>query len=642
VDPIGGGRCGRRWLLLAALLATAAEPLHAQLLRLAQGAGEAGVELRGERTKYDGFPGSAATLYAEWFSLPISGVILDPRFLSYSAVLRPAWGQRSASGQPEGNATRNIGLSFSASILPAAPVSLSVQSHRSSGRANTGFGGETSFETGGLGGTLRIRSPAFPMFAEWATRSVNDWWRGGVNQSPLHRDETLQSFRFSGQSSKLSASIERVRFTDHAGVLGYTATTGAFAHGVRWGTGSSLETRGDVSARDGNDTHRRRTLSERIHVQHTPLFATDYTVQWRRSSETGTPSSASSASIGARYRPTRMLTGVLIGTGSSSTYRRGGLTSLTVAPSLVIAARLPAATQLDGSISGAYERTSRRLGDDAWIQAVDEYHDVDASRRFLLLKEAGDVASVVVHNRDHSVAYASGLDYRVTSLGELILITIVPDGRIAVGDAVAVSYRYAAPEAAEHEMRQMTVRAAVTRGGLFVRQSVSLRHGRTLTGGGDDRSGSGDDYITNMGVHVNRSIGRIAADIERRVRLNSRTDFATSELRLGLLPPPLAGLQATASTSLMRTRMNTQELTLVTSNVALNWAPLTSLHGQTSFEYWLWTPRDQPAERFVGWTLDILWRIGQMQTDWRYAYQLREAAPDALQHRFSGRVTRRF
>ena len=638
-----------RVVAMAAFAIGAPRALTGQWLRIHQGGGELGVEARDERMLGGVQRGASSRQFSQWFVLPLSGVIFSPQLLSYSVSIRPTWVQQTVFGQPGPFNTHSIGLGGAANILPGALVSLSLHTDKNSASTEGGLGSRTQYESRTGGGILRLRSSAFPIFADWNVRTTNDLWQASADQSPVRRDETLRTLRITGQSSKLTATLERLSFEDRVGALGFSSLGGSVLHALHWGKGSSIQSVFETLNREGNNAQRRQSNSERLHLQHTTTVATEYSLDRQRTTIASNEFKALAGSAGIRFQPRPWVGGGLRTSSSSSTFTTGSIGSVAVVPSVRLEGKLPGGARLAGSVSAGYERISQQLPSDSWIQVADEPHTVDQSRVFVLAHERGDVTTIRLYNPEHTIAYLSGIDYRVTVLGDLVRIDVPIASRLAVGDAVVVSYRYAAPTAGEHELRSGDATASFTIGGFSLTSSASLRRGRSLSGNStdqignlDDRLGSGDDYVLAAAFHRATGIGRVDLDVQRRSREHSRSDFVLTELRAGYAPPSSLSLQSSFGASIARTATVDQAVRVVTVNATVNWNPTATTHISASLESMLWYPQQARAEETYIGNLELGWAVGGIEAEVRYVYQRRVGTMSFDQQRLFGRFKRRF
>lgn len=634
---------------LAALTVGVPRVLTAQWIRINQGAGEVGVEARDERTLGGELRGASNRQFGQWLTVPVSGVILSPKFLSYSLSIRPTWVQQSAFGQPARLSTRSLGLGGSANVLPGALVSLGLHTNKTTSLTAGGLGSRTQYESRTGGGILRLRNRAFPIFAEWNSRTTNDLWQASADQVPVRRDETLRAMRFTGQSSKLTATVERLNFADRIGALDFSSLGGSVLHAVHWGKGSSIQSVFETLNRDGNDAQRRRVLSERLVLQHTTTVATEYALDRQRMASADNDYRSVTGSGAARFRPRPWVTAGVKTSAMSSVFTAGNITSTGVTPSFSLDGKLPGGARLSAVISAGYERFNQQLPSDSWIQVADEPHTIDQSRSFVLVHERGDAATITAYNRDHTIAYLSGIDYRVTVLGDVVRFDVPIASRLGVGDEIVVGYRYAAAAAGKHDLRSGDAAASFTLGGFSLTSSASLRRGSALqasstdqTGTLEDRLGSGDDFALAAGFHQATVLGRVDLDVQRRWRQHSRSDYTLMEVRAGYTPAPSLAVQSSFGASIARTATVDQAVRVVTAHATVNWAPTPSMHVLATLETMLWSPlRARAEETYIG-NLEFGWNVGGLEAEIQYVYQRRVASVSIDQQRLFGRFKRRF
>ncbi len=637
-------------VLLAFATAVAPRVASAQWLRVNPGGGEVGVEARDDQFRSGGRSAASNVQLSQWLSVPLSGVLISPQIASYSLSIRPTWGQQTVTGQSARYGRRSVGLGGSVTILPSALLSLGLNADRTTGGSDGGPGTSTRNASRAGGGSLRLRSTAFPIVAEWHSRSTSDTWQATSYQPPIYRDETLRSLRITGQSSKLKTSFERLRFEDRVGGLGFSSVGGYGLHALSWGKGSNLQTLLETLDRAGREGQRRRSLSERLFLQHTTALATEYIVDGRKNAGTDGTSDELSTSALMHYRPREGMTAGLRAMSAGSVFATGRVGRESVAPSLRIEAKLPGGAQLMGAMSAGYERISQQIPSESWIQVVDEPHTVGASRVLELSHERADGDMIKVYNAGRTIAYIQGIDFRVSMLGSLVRIEVPLASRIAVGDAVVVSYRYQALSEGQYEVRSGEAFLSLVMGGFSLTPSASTRRGRSLSGPGGaradegiDRLSSGDDFVLAAGFHRPTRIGQIDLDVARRVREGSTSDYSIREVRAGYQPRPLGALRSSVGTSVSHTHAPGQDVRAVMSNATLYWSLTDNAHVQASRESWRWAPRGFASEETVIWNVQLGWVVGRVEAEFSYLVQRRAVrGADDNQRRLFGRFVRRF
>ncbi|MDP1860592.1 MAG: hypothetical protein Q8K82_18095, partial [Gemmatimonadaceae bacterium] len=223
-----------------------------QWLSLRRDGGEIGVEARRERSLGGNGTPSAVSLFTEWVALRVQGTLGSPRLLAYAVNLRPTWAQQRAN-QAAAAMLNGLGASVSANILSASVLPISVRGERSSGSVRGEFGSETHYRLLSTGATVRLQNRVFPIFLDYSTRRSLSDWESAFSAPTVRRDENWRTLRLSGQSTKLTANLERTRLIDGVGGLGYDATNARASHVIRWGRGSTLETSADEQWRHGHE-----------------------------------------------------------------------------------------------------------------------------------------------------------------------------------------------------------------------------------------------------------------------------------------------------------------------------------------------------------------------------------------------------
>ncbi len=641
-----------RFLQVLLAFATAAAPrvAPAQWLRLNPGGGEVGVEGRDDQFGNGGRSAASNTQLSQWLSVPLSGVLISPQIASYSISIRPTWGQQTVTGQPARYGRRSVGLGGTVTILPSALLSLGLNADRTTGGSDGGLGTSTRNTSRAGGGSLRLRSAAFPIVAEWHARSTSDVWQASAVQAPIFRDETLRSLRITGQSSKLRTSLERLRFEDRVGGLGFSSVGGSVLHALSWGKGSNMQTLLETLNRDGRERQRRQSASERLFLQHTTALATEYIVDGRKNAGTDGTSDELSTSALMHYRPREWMTAGVRAMSATSVFATGRMGRESVTPSLRIEAKLPGGARLMGAMSAGYERVSQQMPSESWIQVVDEPYTVGASRVLALSHERADGDQIKVYNAARTIAYIPGIDFRVSVLGSVVRIDVPLASRIAVGDAVVVTYRYQALSEGQYEVRSGEAFVSLVMGGFSVTPSASMRRGRSLSGSNGARSepgidpmSSGDDYVLAAGFHRPTRIGQIDLDVSRRTREGSTADYSIGEVRAGYQPRPLGALRSSVGASVSRSRSPNQDVRAVMSDATLYWSLTQNAHVQASRESWLWAPSGFASEETVIWNVQLGWSVGLVEAEFSYLVQRRVVRSiDDNQRRLFGRFVRRF
>jgi hypothetical protein len=635
--------------LSALVLLAGPRVARAQWLRVGAG-GEAGVEARDDRYLNGDRSMASNTQFTQWLSIPLSGAVISSELLSYSLSIRPTWGKQSVAGLDGKFDRRAVGLGGTVNVLPSALVSLALNGDRISGASDGGPGTMTRNTSQSAGGSLRLRSMAFPIVAEWHRRQTMDSWRATADQAPILRDETLRTLRVSGQSSKLRVSVEQLRFEDRVGDLGFNSIGGFALHNLLWGKGSNMQTLLETLDRDGLQRQRRRALSERLLLQHTKALSTEYIADGRKNDAPEGASSEYTSSAGVRFRPREWITAGFRALTTSSAFSAGRLSRSTLTPELRLEARLPAGGHFSGSVVGGYERIVQRLPSDSWIQVIDEGYTLAESRVIVLTHDRADATSVRVFNPERTIAYIAGIDYRVSLLGAAVRLDVPLASRIAVGTTVAVSYRYQAQAEGRFDVRSVEATLSLAMGGFSLTPSASMRRGHVLPGADSGRSGkglnpmgTGDDFVLAAGFHRLTTIGQIDIDVAKRAREYSQSDYTIQEARAGYQPRAFGPLRSSVSATVSRTTSPGQVVRAVASNAVLSWSFTDALQLTGSRESWRMTPSDNRLDATVIWNVELGYSSGLVEAELRYVMQRRlVVSVNDNQRRLFGRLVRRF
>lgn len=633
----------RRELACLALLCVAV-PAAAQrpLIRLTPNAGEVGAELRAERRGYTRSPSAEDEAYREWIRIPLSGMFLSPQLLTYEFALRPIFGQQRTSGFARQFITRSTGVDFSASMLQTPYTSLLLFSTRAAGSAEGGFGGESFFHSSGRGVSARLNTAYLPLHAEVSERKTDDVWHASVSSTPLRRLERLTTARVGGSNSKTTLIFDQQRYEDRIGTQSFASRNLMVAHRARWGRGGALETTIERGVRHGSDQYVRSIWAERLALQHSRALNSDWHYQTRESNSMGIASAGSVAGGSLRYEARHWLTTSLQGTRLTTRYAQGRSKSLSIAPRVSLRRELFPGGFLAGGLALTAENVRREITDGEWVEVAEERHRIEPARVFTLDRLHGDAASVVVRSADLVQRYEAGLDYRVVVLGPLIRVQLIPGSRIAVGDVVALNYRYRLLIKTPHRITRTTLDAAFTTPHVAVTHNQNWRHLTLLAGPPTAVPPEGDDRATGVNLYSGFGGTRLSLELEERSRLRSTSDFRSRELRATVAPAWAGRWHASLGGALARTEANGRTMDVMSGSSTLGVVLRSALRLQVTVDAWMIDLPDAAREFFFGKSLEVDWRIGRIETEWRYWHQSRTAELTGVQQRFWLRLVRRF
>ncbi|MEW5916325.1 MAG: hypothetical protein AB1762_07965 [Gemmatimonadota bacterium] len=635
-----------RFVHACTVLACGAVPaaLSAQgpLIRLRPNAGEIGTELRGERRGYTGSSDVDDVSQRTWIRIPLSGTLLAPQIFTYDLSLRPVFGQQRTGGLERRFSTRSTGVDFNASMLQTTYTSLQLFATRATGSAEGGFGGESFFHSSGRGATVRLNTAYLPLHAEVSRRNTDDVWHASVNSTPLRRQEHLTTVRIGGSNSKTTIVYDQQRFTDRIGTLSFAAHNLALSHRARWGRGSVLESSLDRGARTGSDPFSRAIWVERVTLRHARAFTSDWYYQTRQSHTQGIASSGSALGGTMRYEVVRGLTTSLQGTRLTSSYAQGKSASFSLAPRFAWRQQLFPGGFVSSSLGFVAERVRREITDGEWLDVTEERHRMAPARVFTLDRPHVDAGSVVVRSADLVQRYEPGIDYRLVIFGPLVRVQLITGSRIAVGDVVVISYRHRLLVKTPHRVSRTSFDAALTTPHLTVTHNQNWRQLKLEAGPPSAVPPEGDDRATGINLYATVGPARASLEVEERARTKSSSDFMSRELRVGLTPGWTGRWHGSLGGALGRTQANARVMDVMSGNMSLGMSPLAALRLQVTLDAWTIQLPEAKRELYLGRSLEFDWRIGQIETEWRYWHQTRTAELTGNQQRLWLRVLRRF
>lgn len=632
----------RAGLLLIAVLA-APGALGAQRMFYMPRGGEMSVEANGEAWRSDQTTDASFLGTRAWLRVPVSGMLFPRPFaLTYALTIRPQVNQQRAS-IPSGSFTdRKTGFDANVSLFQSLPVSVAFYASRSTGEQRGSLGNTANFALSDRGGILRLQNAWFPMSLQHSQRDNTNNWQGDIRSPVYPRDERLRSTAFSAQSSKTQLAYETVDFSDHVGFTSFRANAGSLQHELRWGTGSRLATSYEHNLRLGSDAHRRTRFSERLQVRHGPYAISELTYSRFGNRVRGVSLDGRSFNFAERVTPASWISASFDASRQTSHYIGGRRQTATFAPRLTLTRQLRG-VRFIGNLSGSTERTRRIVGTGVWFDAVAEPHTINETRSFLLTHPRGDVASLTLSSVDQTVVYASGTDYRVVPDGDRVRVYLTLTGRITVGDVVLATYRYRGEYGDDYRLLGGGADVAASARFFTVRHLEQVRSATTF---GPDAIGGGPaggyDRVTSLNARHGTPVGQIEAQLERRARTASATDFVASEARLNLVPAPRASLQTAFSAGVTRSVAGGRVIDVATGTASAGAQPWAALRLQANVDQWLMRINHAPPERLVGGSLEADWNWGQVTTLVRAAAQERSAGESSGQSRFSVRVVRRF
>ena len=151
-----------------------------------------------------------------------------------------------------------------------------------------------------------------------------------------------------------------------------------------------------------------------------------------------------------------------------------------------------------------------------------------------------------------------------------------------------------------------------------------------------------DDHSTRVAVRTGRRSVRVdmEAGLTRRVREGS----GRSEVTIGADATwPVTGtLSSSAGLHWSRNMASAERVDAVSGRLGATWLPVAGLQVIAGAEALIWKPADRAEDRFLGLTLDTVWRIFAVELVSRYEFSHRTGPLTFRGHRLSTRLVRRF
>ncbi len=629
---------------LLSLLALAwSPPAGAQgLMRVTEGGGEVGFEVRGAATRSGPGPVGRDAQRQGWLGIPLSGAVGDPRFFSYSVVLRPTWSRAiSRTGTFTVVDSRLLARDFSTQLSPVSWLSLNLTQSRSTGNSSgRGTASETHLSTLNTG--IQLRTTPFRLAATVSERGGVESWEDLRSDLASRRDFADRVVRISGQSSKTSVLLERTSHDDHIGREDFAGRVGALTHTLAWGKGSSLGSSLELSDRVGGTPWSQSSWSEQARLQHTRTFQSDWQYRRFRSRAEGTGGSNDALGVGVSHQALAWLRWGLHGAMRSTATSELRTSGWSAVPDLWLVPPVPSPFRLaaEGRVGVEHERWQ---GDDATeIPVLNERHTVGASRAFVLDDPDVDPATVVIRDAGQSLVYALATDYELVPVGAFLQVRVPVTSRIRVGDLVLTSYRFrlASRRAADVVVADWSATLSLPSATLRHRQTTRTR--QTDGGAAALALPDFDEVVTELDVTRGTRAGRLRADAARRSRTVETGGFRSFETGATWAPPPVRALQGTLSARWSRTRGDGHRLSTLSGTASLAWDMAESAQVGGQLEGFRTRREGGRLERSLSADLQARWRCGGLDLQPTYSIQWRDAGSRLTLGRWSLRATRRF
>jgi hypothetical protein len=377
-------------------------------------------------------------------------------------------------------------------------------------------------------------------------------------------------------------------------------------------------------------------------LRHTSAVSTNYFFSRSASGIAGRTSRAQSFGGGLSFRATRWLSASASAGRHASESPAGRTDGYVISPHLDVSFTPARRVQMHAGVAGGYERQALDIPANAWLDVLDERHVVDLRRTVTLKNPRADPASLVVRNADQTTTYTVDIDYRVVETGPLLQIQILPGSRIAVDDVLVLTYRYAPLPGREREILDRSLNARVSIGGLSLYHARTVRDARALVPVEGELPPDSRSEVTELRLSHPTRIGTLDLSARHRHQQEVFGDYLDQEVRLSVAPPRVRKVETSIGLVASDGATDGRHLRVLSANatVALALTPALRLHANA--DAWLWRLDAEPDQRYLNGLVHVDWRIGQIETRWRYEHQRRRAALAGDQTRVSGYLVRRF
>lgn len=630
--------------MAGALSGWGALPATAQgVFRFQPGGGELGSDNRGVWTSYGDSTLSRSLEFVGWVAVPVGGVFLDPRLLSWRATFRPELRRTDYTGAPALLRGSAFNWSGSAQLFGSRPVGLLVDGGRGRSVSEGGFGFRSEARSSSLGASLTMRNQWFPMLLSWRRQSTTNDWRSEVSGDAFQTAFDTRTLRFTGTSTKTSILVERTVQDDRTGPVDFRGWTVLLNHTAHWGKGSSLQSSYELGDQSGLFGFQRRQWTERLRLQHTRSVATAWS--WRRgtTASRGQSSQLTTLTGDATVGLFRHLSFSLAATRDRTVFATGREHATLLQPRLSLDWPLARRVRLWASGGAGHQWRNLQGAAELTVPVLGERHLVSPSRRFTVDLPDADPTTVVVRREDQSVVYQEGSDYLVVVEGSVLRVDVPPGSRILVGETVLVSYRARLAGDFRDEATVTDLNATFTAGPLQLHHGANTRSSRIGSAQADARGyGEYHENQTTLDLRVGTPLGLLTLDAARLRRKRPRDD--TRERRVGVTLGDRGGGRWQTSIGGFYSWAETNEVTVtsLSGTATLGWMITRTLRAHLSLDGLRWQDSRGLTDRFVGGMLDVEWRLGQIETLLRAEHQRRVDGSSYVLNRLSLRTVRRF
>lgn len=646
LNPMGIPDALRRLSGFLVLWAWAAAPAVAQGSFAARlGRGELGLQGQGSYQFVGPVSGSDVG-YGQWLRLPVSGFLVHPRVLNYSLTLSPQFSQQDGSYLSDGTRNRTLGTDFSLGLFPTRRMSLTLQGTQTAGRTATSFGAESEVRATSLSMAAFFRHRYFPSTVSYQQRGFKDSWASPFAAAPVLRDQVHRQVRLEIRNKKLTSSFTRSTKDDHLGHDDFVASAAQLTHRAGWGKGSTLTSSFSTFSRSGFGPIQQRSVTERLHLQHTRSVSTGLLLAsraWGRGRDY--TSKSRTASVVTSLRPSSSFEASVAGDLQRFTAGTGalGTSRAAISPSIVVSTTLPGGVRVSGHTAVGLERTERTGSDGQWMDVVDEQHRLGESWRIVLDRPRVDLSSIEVWAEDRTFRLEPELDYRVLAIGGFVEIQVLPSGRTEDSALLLVTYRY----------ERFAVEAAASLywnyDGSATWRTLTLRHGRRQRseeirgdGGGGPQANDLDTWL-GVGFSGRTPLGPMRLELNRRTRSGSGIHTVVDELQGQVDLPFRNSVRMGLLGAVSRARSDGAVTESASLGGHFTWTLSRSVRVRGGLRGFQWAREGaDDVERFMSGNGVLTWEWGQISTLLSYDQSRRWNGAARADHHWSLRVVRHF
>jgi len=462
---------GRRWLIAAfvGLVLAAPTPALAQEAPIRLGRWDARLELKADFDRDNAEAASGpfslrSRRLSQRFELRNTGLIVGRRLLVLRGGASILTQQTSAANivsinAPSGtvertttNSVRGRALNYDIglNVRPSAAYQLDVNASRSNSDVNMEFGTSTVINNDIQTATLRFgKLPMSPAIIARRYHIDRASWSGTRVTRSVETRRALEFTAFERwdlQSLNLSWAFDDLRNDLLPGLSNPTHRAG-LVHTVRLPFLANEELRTSVQgfSRGGPRPLKRFNISESLGVQILPSLSTALSYNFNERHVGEQVYVGTGAGINLSHQLYRSLsTTVSVGASRNRMPAGGKKTTYTMAVNLGYRKEIIGGGRFIGRYRRAYRLQNNAFGESE-LEIVDERHVGRIGAPFTLLEPHVVVGSVLVTDQSQVVVYEENVDYLVEYIGDLAEIIITPEGRIADGQPLLVSYRVLAP-----------------------------------------------------------------------------------------------------------------------------------------------------------------------------------------------------